>query len=136
MRGLCTVMILNGSCVRQCLNKYLNTTMNPFDALQGNLENAYIYSGADQKGLKWSCYYSQPRWIRTPLISHFRLVRHYLLDTVHWQAMLNSPLKVTPPNSLQNKLRIIQSNSADLTILLGTFQNALQNHAFQWNELA
>ena len=35
---------------------------------------------------------SQTQLICTPLISRFHLVRHYLMDTLHWQSVLNAPL--------------------------------------------
>ena len=35
--------------------------------------------------------YSQPQLVETDVISHFCLVCHYVLDTPHWQSMLNSP---------------------------------------------
>ena len=37
--------------------------------------------------------YSQLRLIQSPLISRFRLVRHYPLDTFHWQLILIAPPK-------------------------------------------
>ena len=37
---------------------------------------------------KFVWFYSKPHFMRTPLIGHFHLVLHYLLDTLGWQPII------------------------------------------------
>ena len=64
------------------------TRYPPTHDASGSVLSFYLKSAPS---VRHAACYSQPRLI-PPFISHFRIVRHYPLDTPHWRPMLNDHL--------------------------------------------